>query len=442
MAEDDGVFSRTGIDSPRGRYRSRQRLPAGYLGAFTSLGEAAGQETHPPAVDGLVPRPGRRGGLAGGARAADAAPAGAAAAAKEGKQSAQVPPSTLLMELNENLRKFNEHNEKKAEDKRAEKRKLENAERASELEAKRARLKPMDEYLSSVSAEDLLELKEFQQREREYQRAFDENVYVQYAIMVAVRAGHEKTRYKYIINTYRQYAEQVGMDWSGVVLGGPERIAEKALRMLPHQGHLSTVYTHDGRSTNTRPAAVAAQMESEEVRKELYKAIREMRKRQEAVRALKQLSRLDPGSTYREVVTVDLRTITDGVLNSVYTIRESDWDPSQLPAEVLIRYKRSRLLLAAAVSDDIIYTRGRARATPSSRMDKKLNFGARGDAMMALAKIPMQEILANSQFSAPAAAMLLPPELSFHPPAPPYSRVSTSSEFRHTSAGNPISSRF
>lgn len=348
-----------------------------------------------------------------------------------------------MEELNENLRKFNQYNEKKSQQKQATKRKLEAAERAHELEAKRARLKPLDEYLSSVSQEEILQLKDFQQREKEYQKAFEDNVYVQYAVLVAVRAGYEKDKYKFIFNTYRQYAMQVGMDWSGFVLGGPERIAEKALRQLPHPGHLSTLCADgEGRDVNTRSAAVAAQMESEEVRKELYKAIREMRKRQEAVQALKQLSRLDPCSTYNEVVSVDLRTRTESVLESVYTIRQSDWDPAQLPAEVLIRYKRSRLLLAAAVSDDIIYNRERARATPSSRMDKKVNFGTLGDAKHALAKIPMQEILANSQFAEPPRRMLMPPERSFQPPVPSYSQVLSQGEFLRTVTGAPISSRF
>ncbi len=300
-----------------------------------------------------------------------------------------------------------------------------------------------EELINSVSAEEIEQLRTFQDEERQYQRAFESNIYVQYAVTVASQI-RVKDVYAFVNNTYRNYVKQIGLDWSGFVLGGPREVAEAALRALPCADKVYVESAADD-VINRAKNAVDARFESENVRKDLYKAITEMRKRRSALQALKLLSRPSPSSGYYDMINLELRTRTDTLLESCYTINP-DWERARLKADQVVRYKRSRLLLATAVANDMLWSRLNTLATPKSRMDRKDIWGMRNQGMRALARISTGEIMANqySYDANDAAPGALAMYSTYQPPAITMAPSSAPSQntFGATQGGFPISSRY
>lgn len=407
---------------------ARQRFPAGSLSQAV-LEENEG-DLDPPRISGIVPRTTRKRRLTGGefqdpsdscssdggskfgSRANFKKRAKAnvkAGGKKEGIDGIDesIDPQILntLSELNENLKKYNTSSaniEKRAE---KEKEERELAEKRAQKEKEAEKNKPLEEFLSTVSQSEIEELKSFEAKEREYQKQLEENVYFQFAVAVASQT-RVRNKYEYVNNTFVNWMNQIGADWSGFVYGGPREIAEAALKTLPFPSTLLYATPESGASgipgnsgkvektINVRQDAIRAQMDSEAIRKDLYKAILEMRKRKKALDAFKLASRPSPNLGYDDILTLELRTRVDLVLQIVYTVNY-DWRERQPSAPQIIRYKRSRILLSAAVANDILETRLNTLATPKSRMDRKDVSGARNSAILALARIPTEEIMAN-----------------------------------------------
>ena len=172
-----------------------------------------------------------------------------------------------------------------------------------------------------------------------------------------------------------------------------------------------------------------------------------MRKRKTAMDALREVSRPSPNGGYDDLITIELRTRVDLVLDIVYTVT-TDWRETRPSAVQIIHYKRSRNLLAAAVANDILWTRLNTLATPKSRMDRKDIFQARGSAINALARISTDEIRAN-QYSfdessnAPNRLLFIDGNFNPIPPGGPSIPLISPSNARFgmTSGRLPISTR-
>jgi hypothetical protein len=253
--------------------------------------------------------------------------------------------------------------------------------------------------------------------------------------------------YEYVNNTYTNRIKQMGGGWSGYILGGPKQIAEAALKMLPFQSTLYSAPNETEQRLNTNKDAVDAQIYSERVRSELYKAILDMRQRKKAMDAVRELSRPSPNGGYKELISIELRTRVDLILDIVYTVSR-DWEENRPSPIQIINYKRSRNLLAAAVANDILWTRINTLATPKSRMDRKDIFQARGAAINALARISTDEIRISqysyddSNYSGGGSLFI---SGNFNPIQPGGSIVptvpSTTARFSMTSGSLPISNR-
>lgn len=311
----------------------------------------------------------------------------------------------LLRQLNANLKKYVETVEQVEERTARERREKGAAERRAYSERDSINNKTLEEFLQTVTPEEIEELRTFEEKERQYRKQLEENVYIQFAVAVATQTGLRDT-YKYVNNVYTKWMNEIGANWSGFVFGGPKSIAESALKTLPFPSTLLYATPESGvsglpgntgkveRTVNARQDAVTAQVLSESIRKELYKAILEMRKRKQAFDALKMVSRPSPNWGYADIITLDLRTQVDLTLSVAYTASR-DWSEVRPTATQVIRYQRTRFLLAAAVANELLQTKQNSLQTPKSRMDRKEVAKKRNDAIRALAAISTEEIRFN-----------------------------------------------
>lgn len=361
--------------------------------------------------------------------------------------TSMASPTAKLDDIDKNLKKLIDQ-QKKMQDRidKSEKRGCANNRKGVEI-IDSDQNRSLDEFIRTVTPSEIEELRTFEETERYYQQRFNENPFVKFAVSVATLT-RSRNIFEYINNTYTNRVKEIKMGWDGYVLGGPRQIAEAALKTLAFQSTLYSTPAVDANQTNLSSDAAEARLYSERVRSELYKAMLDMRRRRKAIEALREVSRPSPNGGYSQLITIELQTRIDLVLEIAYTA-SSDWNENRPTAIQVIKYKRGRILLAASVANDILWTKINTLATPKSRMDRKDIFQARSAAINAMARIPTDEIRMNQysadESSAPISNSLLFTSGNFNPTThgglPVYTNPVPLSQFGVTNSGLPISNR-